>query len=189
MSNEYANPAFGIVDASWPMRLKEAGKPCEDVYLEECKVRRNKDTGVVFPFQDAEFAKKYGYGVSTVRRARNKLLEKKLLFLVERHSNQEGSANSYRLPEAVCFNEHRAKRKAANAAKRLPKPRSTPAPWASDPIGARPSQDPISEDLPKEQREASLKFFRAVAHSLPDKTPRLSDLMPPIAAISTAKLG
>ena len=69
--NEVKSPPFGIVDTSWPMFFKEAGFPCEIVYvLPNAWLVCNQDTApVVFPQQDIEFAKKYGYGERTVPRA------------------------------------------------------------------------------------------------------------------------
>jgi hypothetical protein len=158
---EVKSPPFGIVDGTYPLRLKAADYPCEIVLLAACMVYRDQDSGLVSQ-SDADFAKKYGYGVSTVRRARTKLIEKRLLFPEGRHSNLSGSANSYLMPPAVNFNASRAERRAKASARR---PARNATNQSSSVSVARPSQDHVTADLPAEERAANLKRLAAMTKS------------------------
>jgi hypothetical protein len=114
-------------------------------------VHRDKDTGLV-SFPDAYFGKKYGYGESTIRRARKALIEKGLLCLEKRHSNDEDSSNSYSLPPTPDWDAHKAKRRAAASARRQAGPQvAQPAPVG----GATAAQDAVSAAMTPEEQEAS----------------------------------
>jgi len=165
--NAIVEAPWGIFDPSWFHGLRGLNASEFAVFL-AFVTARNASSGESAP-SVAFILAVTGLSRSTVTRFIAKLVKVGLLALVHKHSGRKGDADTYRLAPALRHEEIMAakaehKRKATDTAS--PKPTSAVHGNGAPTGGARPSQDPISPDLPLEERTANMKRLAATRRQL-----------------------